>query len=126
MHELGVVFYVIRDVKEIAEENCVSHVESITLQIGEVTGIVDHLLTDCFDWAKKKEPVLEDARLIIEPVKAMTYCSECGRNYPTLEHGKTCPFCQSNKTWLICGDEFIIREISVMDDEDPDRTPSES
>ena len=47
MHELGVVFYVIKDVKKVAEENDVKQVASVTLQIGEVTGILHDYLVDC-------------------------------------------------------------------------------
>ena len=39
MHELGVIFYVVRDVKKVAEENNVKKVSAVTLEIGEVTGI---------------------------------------------------------------------------------------
>lgn len=44
MHELGVVFYVVRDVKQVAVENSVEKVASVTLQIGEVSGIVHEYL----------------------------------------------------------------------------------
>ena len=54
MHELGVVFYVIRDVKKIAEENRVEQVESVTLEIGEVSGVLHEYLIDCWNWAVKK------------------------------------------------------------------------
>lgn len=35
MHELGVVFYVVKDVKKVAEENHVEKVSSVTLEIGK-------------------------------------------------------------------------------------------
>ena len=34
MHELGVVFYVVKDVKKVAEENHVEKVSAVTLEIG--------------------------------------------------------------------------------------------
>lgn len=34
MHELGIVFYIIRDVKEVAEQNGVSHVSKVVMNIG--------------------------------------------------------------------------------------------
>ena len=33
MHELGVIFYVVRDVKKVAEENNVKKVSAVTLEI---------------------------------------------------------------------------------------------
>ena len=47
MHELGVIFYVVRDVKKVAEENNVKKISAVTLEIGEVTGIT--FLPDEFD-----------------------------------------------------------------------------
>ena len=34
MHELWIVFYIIKDVKQVAEENHVEHVESVVMDIG--------------------------------------------------------------------------------------------
>lgn len=115
MHELGVVFYVIDAVKETAEENVVETVESVTLQIGEVTGIVNDMLIDCWNWARKREPVLQKAELIIEPVKAITYCENCQQTYSTTAYGKICPYCKSPHTYLVSGNEFIVQEIAVPD-----------
>ncbi|MBO7353381.1 MAG: hydrogenase maturation nickel metallochaperone HypA, partial [Lachnospiraceae bacterium] len=49
MHELGVVFYIVKDVKKVAEENKVEKVNSVTLQVGEVSTIIPSYLTDCWD-----------------------------------------------------------------------------
>ena len=54
MHELGVVFHVIDQIEELAEENNVTHVNSVTLQIGTVTGIIPDYLIDCWNWAVSK------------------------------------------------------------------------
>ena len=53
MHELGVVFYVIDDVKKVAVENNVEHVHSVTLQVGEVSTVIPEYLIDCWNWAVK-------------------------------------------------------------------------
>ena len=74
MHELGVVFYVVKDVKKVAEKNHVEKVSSVTLEIGEVSGILHDYLTDCWNWAKKKEPLMEEAELKIEQIEAVTFC----------------------------------------------------
>ena len=113
MHELGVVFYVVRDVKEVAEKNDVKHVNSVTLEIGEVSGVVHELLTDCWNWAAKKEPLLAGARLVIETIPAVTHCDNCGQDYETVKYAKVCPHCGSEYTWLLRGNEFNIKEIEV-------------
>lgn len=116
MHELGVVFYVIKDVKAIAIENGINKVHSVTLEIGEVSGVVHHLLTDCYKWAIKKEPVLADSELIIEEIKAVTFCEDCKNEYETVKYAKICPFCGSEHTYLVRGNEFNIKEIEVYDE----------
>ena len=113
MHELGVVFYVVRDVKEIAEANQVENVETVTLEIGEVSGVVHDLLIDCWNWAAKKEPVMEHAKLLIETIPAVTHCEDCGQDYETVKYAKVCPHCNSENTYLLQGNEFNIKEIGV-------------
>ncbi|MBE5905557.1 MAG: hydrogenase maturation nickel metallochaperone HypA [Lachnospiraceae bacterium] len=114
MHELGVVFYVVKDVKNVAEENKVEKVNSVTLQIGEVSGIIHEYLIDCWNWARKKEPVMEEAEMFIEQIDAVTFCEDCKKEYGTVEHGKTCPHCGSEHTYLVRGNEFLIKEIEVV------------
>ena len=40
MHELSIVTYVIKQVDEIAKENKLTNIQSVTLEFGEVSGIV--------------------------------------------------------------------------------------
>jgi len=117
MHELGVVFYVIKDVKKVAEENDIKKVNSVTLEIGEVSGVIHDMLKDCYDWAKKKEPLLEESELKIETIEAISYCEDCGKDYSTVKHAKICPYCGSEKTFLKVGNEFSIKEIEVPDED---------
>ena len=49
MHELGVVFHIIKSVNKIAIENNVHHINSVTLQIGEVSTAVPYLVEDCWN-----------------------------------------------------------------------------
>ena len=44
MHELGLVNYVVKQVTKIAEENGIKKVCSVTLEFGEVSGIVTSYL----------------------------------------------------------------------------------
>jgi hydrogenase nickel incorporation protein HypA/HybF len=46
-------------------------------------------------------------------IPAVTICNACGKEYPTVEHGKTCPHCGSEDTVLLRGNEVEIKEIEV-------------
>ena len=113
MHELGVVFHVIDQIEELAKENQVSHVNSVTLQIGTVTGIVPDYLIDCWNWAVSKRENMQNCKLIIEKIEAITHCEDCSTDYNTIVYGKTCPHCQSENTYLLQGNEFMIKEMEV-------------
>ncbi|MBR5671682.1 MAG: hydrogenase maturation nickel metallochaperone HypA [Bacteroidales bacterium] len=113
MHELGIVFYIIRDVKEVAGQNDVEHVSAVVMDIGEVSTVVPEYLTDCWRWAADKEDLLRGCELRCNIIPAVTHCGGCGKEYPTVEHGKTCPHCGSGETWLLRGNEVEIKEIEV-------------
>lgn len=114
MHELGVVFHVIDDVLDLAKQNNVKHINSVTLQIGTVTGIIPDYLTDCWNWAVSKHEQMSDCKLKIEKIEAISYCEDCKKQYNTIVYGKTCPNCQSSNTYLLQGNEFMIKEMEVI------------
>ena len=113
MHELGIVFYIIRDVKKAAQENGVQKVSGVVMNIGEVSTIVPEYLTDCWRWAADKEDLLRGCALKCNIVPAVTYCEDCGAEYGTVQYGKVCPRCGSENTYLIRGNEVEIKEIEV-------------
>lgn len=113
MHELGIVFHIIRSVEGVAEENGISRVSAVTLELGEVSGIIPSYLTDCWRWACDKNDLMRGAELVIEEISALTFCEGCGETYPTVEHGRICPHCGSGQTYLLQGNESIIKEITV-------------
>ena len=73
MHELGIVFYIIRDVKQAAAEHDVDHVNAVVMNIGEVSTVVPHYLTDCWRWAADKEELLRGCELRVQTIPAVTH-----------------------------------------------------
>lgn len=114
MHELGTVIYVIEQVEKLAVENNLSAVNSITLQVGEVSAILPDYLRDFWKYARKRSELLKETELKIETLEAVTFCQDCGKTYPTMKYAKQCPYCQSYNTFLITGNEYIIKEIEAM------------
>ncbi len=115
MHELGVVFHVIKSVEDVAKEHEVREIQSVTLRLGEVSTVIPDYLTDCWNWAVKRTEILKDAQLKIETIPAVTYCENCQSRYSTTEHGKICPVCGSDQTYLLEGNEFVIKEIEAVE-----------
>ena len=95
MHELGVTFHIMDHLEKVAEENKVTHIRKVTLELGEVSTVIESYLQNCWTWP------------------AVTYCEDCQKTYPTVEHGRICPHCGSEHTYLLQGNEFNIKEIEV-------------
>ncbi len=117
MHELGIVFHIIDSVETVARENGIERVQGITVQVGEVSSVIPDYLIDCWSWAvKKKDALLRECVLQVEPIHAITHCDDCGEDYDTVVYGKLCPHCGSEKTWLVTGNEINIKEITVLEE----------
>ena len=117
MHELGIVFHIIRTVEGVCAQNGVSRVSAVTLSLGEVSGVVPHYLTDAWKWASNKNPLVAGSELKVEEIPAITYCEACGKTYGTVEHGRTCPYCASGQTYLLQGQEVMVKEIETPEEE---------
>lgn len=129
MHEMGIVIHLAKTLDELAEEHHITKIGSVTLSVGEVSGIVNDLFIDAWEYFKKKHPILGDSELRMEVIPAVTHCDGCGEDYETVAHGKICPHCGSKETWLIQGNECIIKEIeaeTAPEEEDPDADGSDS
>lgn len=57
-----------------------------------------------------------DDELEIETIPAITFCEDCEETYPTVQHGKICPYCGSEHTYLVQGNEHQIKEIEVSEE----------
>ena len=113
MHELGIVFNITKQIDEIAKENKVNKVISLTVEVGEVSTVVPEYFKDCFEWAKKKTEYLKDCKLNLVVLSALSYCEDCKQTYNTVQFGKTCPHCKSEHTYLVTGNKVKMKQIEV-------------
>ena len=113
MHELGIVFHVMDQIEALGKEQQLKKVESVTLEIGEVSGVVFDYFDDCWKWAVKKSELLAGSELKCEVIHAVTICNDCGKTYDTVTYGKQCPHCHSPNTVLVTGNEVMIKEITA-------------
>lgn len=113
MHELGIVFHIIKSLEELSKEQEITKINSVTMEIGEVSAVVDEYLGDCWKWAVNRTDLLKGAELKTESIKAVTFCESCKSKYETVKFGRICPSCKSEKTYLITGNEINIKEIEA-------------
>ena len=87
MHELGIIVHVMRTVEEVAAENNLTEIRSVTCEIGEVSGVVPEYMTDCWGYARSRSELLKDSELKIEIIPGVTMCEDCGK---ILFHSPVC------------------------------------
>ena len=113
MHELGIVFHIIKAVERVGAENKLTQVSTVILELGEVSGVIPEELTNCWQWAVQKTELLKEAALVIETIPAVTFCEGCERTYGTVQYGRICPFCGSERTYLVRGNEINLKTIEA-------------
>ena len=111
MHEMGIILHLAKTLDETAEQEKLERISAVTLQIGEVSGIMTDLFVDCWNYFRRKHAALEECELILEPIPAVTWCDSCKSTYETVKYGRECPYCHSGETWLLKGNECVIKEI---------------
>ena len=96
-----------------AKENQLASIQSVTVEVGEVSAVIPEYLTDCWGWARKKRERMQNCRLLVETLPAVTHCEACCKDYGTVAHGRICPYCGSEQTYLLTGSEINIKEIAA-------------
>lgn len=110
MHELGIVYEVIKIVDQFVVENQLKKVEKIVLEIGQLSQAIPRFIEECYPAAVSETPY-EDTALEIIMMPAIGSCNQCFEEYNIVEHRKVCPSCQASDFTLLTGQEFSIKEI---------------
>lgn len=110
MHELGIVYEVIKIVDQFAKENQLERVEKIVLEVGQLSQAVPRFLEECYPAAVDQTPY-ENTALEIEVLPANGECKTCGQMYNVVDHRRICPKCGHDEYTLVSGQEFNIKEI---------------
>jgi hydrogenase nickel incorporation protein HypA/HybF len=115
MHELSIVLEIIKTVENFADENHVKagEIESLTLQIGELSSTVPKYVEDVYPDAVDGT-ILDGSKLIVEILPGEARCKSCGLVFNVREHKAVCPSCGGKELELLSGREFYIKEISIL------------
>lgn len=110
MHELSIM----RDVINICEENAGgAQIKTVTVEIGELSGIVPDALEFCFDTCVKGT-LLENAKLVINVISPQVRCKTCGALFGARAFFDSCPECNSNDIEILFGEELRVKELEVV------------
>lgn len=110
MHELGVVIEVVKTVEKIAVEQQLSKIDTIVLQIGELSSMIPKYIKSCYP-AAVDGTMMESTKLEIEVLPGNGLCRECNKVFNIIKNKGLCPKCISNNWDMLSGKEFMIKEI---------------
>lgn len=112
MHELGLCDALLRMVKDISVKEELTQVQSITLEIGELSGVVPAYMSDCWTAVVDGTP-FKNTALHIETVPGVARCLDCEEEFRIDMKSLRCPFCQSDKLMPISGNDMTLKEIEA-------------
>jgi hydrogenase nickel incorporation protein HypA/HybF len=112
VHELSLCDELLSQVVTIAAQQCAQSVESITVQIGALSGVEPSLLDSAFAMIKVGT-VAEQARLIMQTSPVTVLCRKCGAQSEVAANRLLCNTCQSHETTLLSGDELILASVAL-------------
>lgn len=118
MHEMSYVVRFVNQALAIAEERHAQKVLSLSLDIGDMTGIEDHYLIKYYETASKGT-ILEGSSLDITHTPIEALCDDCGTSYhPDKEHDYLCPSCKSGMCHITKGRGVQIRQVKMITPDD--------
>lgn len=110
MHEASVMLEVIRTVENIARKNGVIKIDTLVLQIGELSSMIPRYIEACYP-AAAEGTMLQDTKLVVEILPGNAICKNCNKVYRLIENHNKCPKCGGVDWDILCGKEFMIKEI---------------
>ena len=116
------MFEVINRVEALAKENGIQHIQKVVLAIGEISYVVPMFIEEVYAPACRGT-VLEGSELVMETIPARGKCRRCRRAFDIVKFEGACPHCGEKDYEVLSGDEFLIKEIIVPEDEVPPDSP---
>ena len=108
MHELGITRNIVSIVEEAAKGR---RVKRVTLDVGQLAGVMPDAIAFCFDIVAKGT-LLDGARLDISRIAGRGRCRACGEAFDTATLFQAC-VCGSRAIERLHGEELKIREMEL-------------
>lgn len=114
MHELALAESLKNEIEVIAERDNFSEIKSVTLTVGELSGVDIDALSFALPFVSEGT-ILEGAEFIYDREKAEIKCQICGKKSNPEIPIVICRYCDSIDVEYIAGKDFIIKSLEVDD-----------
>lgn len=114
MHEISLVQGLFEQLAELAKQNNMTKVVTVTMEIGPLSGVVEDSFRFGFEILAKEEALLQDAELILHSTSVTYRCTGCNTAHEGCTERPAC--CrQCGESFLIAegGDELILQKVEM-------------
>jgi hydrogenase nickel incorporation protein HypA/HybF len=108
MHELGITRNIVAIVADAAQGR---KVRRVTLEVGELSGVMTDAIAFCFD-VVAQGTVLEGAQLDLKVIPGRARCTACGTEFDTATLYTPCA-CGSRRLEQLQGEELNIKTMEL-------------
>ena len=112
MHEMALAEGVLQLIEDAARRQDFSKVNTVWLEIGQLSGVEVEAMKFCFD-AVTRDSIASGARLEIIALPGTGWCMACALSVPMSELFGECPHCGSNQMQVTGGTEMRLKELEV-------------
>jgi len=112
LHEMSIAMSVAQIAVERAREEGATRALSVTVEVGELSGVTPEALEFCY-CAAVMGGLAEGSRLVIKRIPAVAVCGECGETFAPDQRIFVCPKCEGFTASLKSGEELAVIEIEV-------------
>ena len=112
MHELALCDAMLKMVRKVAEDEALEGINSITVEVGSLSGVVPKFIEDC--WVAVVDGTeFEDTAIKVETLNGVARCLDCGDEFEADLDKLCCPDCGSQMLTPLTGREMTIKEIEA-------------
>jgi len=112
MHEISLVQGLFQQLAELAEQNKMTKVLRVTMQIGPLSGVVEDSFRFGFEILSEEDALLKGAELEITSTSVTYRCTSCDSVQETTgERPDNCDKCEEQLLIAEGGDELILEQV---------------
>ena len=115
MHEISIAESIVEMVEEVARREGATRVSTINLKLGAMSSVVEEALQFSFELVAAGT-CSAGARLAIEKVPLVVFCSECNAQSILDTPVFSCPLCGSPTHAVVSGKELEVTSIELEND----------
>ena len=112
MHEYSLARALLHQIQAIVDQEDVAKVRSVSVTIGEFSGVDPELLRMAFQDVSQQS-VAASAALLIEKVALEARCENCFNEVLVERFRFVCPNCESGSVNIVRGEELILERVML-------------